>query len=194
MKKIIKIFKETSLLLNETIVSVFMPLLDVFASIINNLEGTLIHESNTLIKLLKRINVNAKKCSKTSAILYQIFLFIYEIFLFYKIAQGEIEYINLNIIFCKTILILIFSISFIVLMQKNYKNSRYSYIVYSQLLLLMPLIIVYWVSYIEGKTIYLKNLNADQWISIFNTIIIYFSGCFIGLAAMYKAEKEKKTN
>lgn len=52
----------------------------------------------------------------------------------------------------------------------------------------------FWIAYIEGKNLYLSNLNADNWISLFGTIILYFSGCFIGLITLYKTEKENAKN
>lgn len=174
----------------ESIISLFLPVLDVLASVINTMADTLIEESKIIIKTSKFIRNNAKKYAKISVILYQIILFGCECIWFYRIGQGKIEYTNFEVIISNTIMMLIYGIAFIVLMQKNYKNSNYSYVVYAQLLLFLPLIMVYWITFIEGKTIYLRDLNADQWIAIFNTVIIYFSACFIGLVGMYKAEKE----
>lgn len=176
----------------ESIVSLFLPILDVLINIINTMADTLIEESKIIIKISKYIRDNTKKYAKISVFLYQGILFGCECIWFYQIVQGRIEYTSFEVIISNTIMILIYGIAFIVLIQKNYKNSSYSYFVYAQLLLFVPLIMVYWITFIEGKTIYLRNLNADQWIAIYNTVIIYFSACFIGLVGMYKAEKEGK--
>ena len=193
-KKIFKLFQEIGLILRQTISSAFLPILNVLASVVQLLIELQEEQVKSVYKIIKDVQDNSKKYARLSATIYQVLLFIYEAFLFYKIVQGRIDYTSFDIIISYTFAIITFSVAFIMLMQKYYKSSNYSYIVYAQLLLLMPLIIVYWVTYIEGRTIYLKNLNADQWIAIFNTIIIYFSGCFIGLVGMYKNEKDSKTN
>ena len=126
-KKIIKIFQEIVLILFQTISSTLLPILDVLASVVRLLIGFREDQVKYAYKIIKTVQNNSKKHARLSATIYQILLFIYEAFLIYKIAQGKIDYTSFGIIIGNTVVILIFSIAFVMLMQKFYKKSNYSY-------------------------------------------------------------------
>lgn len=187
-----KIINEMAQLLLTALSSAVLPILDEIVNILNILSDAINEESKAITKFSNLIIKSAKNYAKTSLILYYVVMFFVEFIMFYKIAQGNILYIGFNDLFSYTIIVVIFSLILVKLTRKYFKGNDINYLIYAQLLLFVPLIMVYWVASIEQKCIVLKDLNADQWIAIFNTIIIYFSGCLIGLVSMYKTEKSKK--
>lgn len=184
MKKIIKSYIN---LINNAITSIIisfiypvMEVIDNFVSIVFSIfEADYSKYNDFLIK-------NLKTNIKVSFIIYYLMLVITEIVILGEILGGEIKYYEFSSLIIYTIIILIFSLVFVIFLNKNYKSKSFNYIIYFQILFLLPLIVVYWIANIEGHNLYLKDLNSDQWISLFNTIIIYFSGCLIGIVTLYK--------
>ena len=85
-----------------------------------------------------------------------------------------------------TIFTILITIYLVHILNNKFNSKNFNIATYIQILYLLPLIVVYWIANIEGHDILLKNINADQWCNIFNSIIIYVSGCIIGLSGYFK--------
>ena len=170
------------------IVSLFYPVLDVLSDVISILNDTL------GINLKKILKITVRRINNTithSLIIYYFILLCFEIYLLIKVLLGKIQFYSFETLLAYSIVLILYNCIFVVFLNKNYKSKNFSYIIYFQILFLLPLGIVHWIANIEGHTLYLNNLNSDQWISIFNTIIIYFSGCLIGIVTLYKNNSQK---
>lgn len=192
MKHLIKYFKllcdKILNLLPTIIISSVYPIIEVTSNICINISkamGINYKQFNTLLNILKK---DIKRTISISFTIYYLALCSFEIYMFITILYGKIKYYGFSTLSLYTILVIIFSFIFVMFLNKNYKSNKFNYLIYFQLLFLLPLFMTYWVANIEGHDLYLENLNANQWISVFNAIIIYFSGCLIGLITLYKSK------
>lgn len=193
IKKIIylalKVFSSTMLSLSIPIADSINEIFKVFGK---SLKLSNIYYDKLYLKVTKFI----KRDFTLSLLLYYIIMLISEIYFFVKILAGRIQYYTFESMILYTLLVIVFNTIFIIFLNKHFKSRNFNYIIYLQILFCLPLLFVYWVANIEGSTIELKNLSSDQWISLFNTIIIYFSGCIIGIATLYRTKecKNEKNN
>lgn len=193
MKSIISIFKD---LLIKIFSSIILPLADTFQVVANLITKTLNLEYEQLNKMTKELDIVIKKYMYYSLIIYYLFLLIMEIYILINILSGKITYYSFWDLSIYSFSFISYTFIFVIFLNNRFKLRNFNFIIYFQLLFLLPLGVVYWIACIEGHTIYLKDLNSDQWISLFNTIIIYFSGCLIGIITLYKNKEvlnEKRT-
>lgn len=192
MKNIFKNVKEAFYNITDiliiTIYSVIMPICDTLIEILKPFYEILDINLKFVNKIGIYITKNLKRTMHISLIIYNLILLVLEFYMLMKVLQGEIIYYKFYTLFFYTLITLLFSIIFVLFLNKNYKSKKLNYFIYFQILFLLPLILVYWIANIEGHTLYLKDLDSNQWISLFNTIIIYFSGCFIGLITLYRTK------
>lgn len=167
----------------EVLLDSFQPILTVAQSLSEILIGKSDKEK---VKIIKTRN-------KYSLLILYIILSLVEILILSNIFLGRILFIPISIFIPVTLIITIFHVSFIYFLIKNKEhNSLIKSIVIIQLLLVFPFLLAYWVVSINGATFYLNTLTADQWISIYNTAIIYISGCILGTAVMFKPYKKEE--
>lgn len=183
MIKIISIFKN---ILIKAISSIVLPFADAIQVIANLVSKILDIEYEQLNKMTEGLDVIIKKNMYYSLIVYYLFLLIMEIYILINILGGKITYYSFWDLSIYSFSFISYTFIFVIFLNNRFKSRNFNFIIYFQLLFLLPLGVVYWVACIEGHTIYLKDLNSDQWISLFNTIIIYFSGCLIGIITLYK--------
>lgn len=176
-------------IITSTVLSVIFPIADLVLNFCNNLTDILGVNLKAIENFSNLIRKNIVKTTQNSLVIYYLILVISEIYMFIKVIQGKIVYYNFSTLLIYTLIIILFSLIFVFFLNKNYKSDKFNYIIYFQILFLLPLIFVYWIANIEGHILYLKDLTSDQWISLFNTIIIYFLGCLIGLITLYKNNK-----
>ena len=177
--------------LSEAFISVIYPIAEAvldFSKLLVNIIGI---QSALISNVLNKSIIKFKNIS-FSFIIYYIILLFTEIYMLTNVLLGIIYYFDFINLFIYTMIILFFNLIFVLFLNKHYKSKKFNYIIYFQILFLLPLIVAYWVANIEGHNLYLKNLNSDQWISLFNTIIIYFSGCLIGIITLYKNNEDVK--
>lgn len=187
MRKIISNF--INILIN-AVSSIVLPLADAIQVVANLVSKVLNVEYEQLNKMTKRLDVIIKKNMYYSLIVYYLFLLIVEIYILINILGGKITYYSFWDLSIYSFSFISYTFIFVIFLNNRFKSRNFNFIIYFQLLFLLPLGVVYWIASIEGHTIYLKNLNSDQWISLFNTIIIYFSGCLIGIITLYKNNSE----
>lgn len=188
MRKIILIFKD---ILINAVPSIFLPFLDTIQVVANLITKTLNLEYEQLNKMTKELDIVIKKYMYYSLIIYYLFLLIVEIYILINILGGKITYYSFWDLSIYAFSFISYTFIFVIFLNNRFKSRNFNFIIYFQLLFLLPLGVVYWIASIEGHTIYLKDLNSDQWISLFNTIIIYFSGCLIGIVTLYKNNSEQ---
>ena len=188
-KNVKEIFYNIAYILITIIYSVIMPICDTLTEILKPFYEILDINFKFVNKVGLYIAKNLKKTMHISLIIYNSILLVLEFYMLMKVLQGEIIYYKFSDLFFYTLITLLFSVIFVLFLNKNYKSKKFSYFIYFQILFLLPLILVYWIANIEGHTLYLKDLDSNQWISLFNTIIIYFSGCFIGLITLYRTKE-----
>ena len=196
MKKILKFIrcaiKELTSTLLEALISAIYPIIEVLSEISKLLVNIVGIQSSLISNILNESIISLKKNIRFSLIIYYIILLSTEVYMLIKVLLGIIYYFDFSTLFIYTTIIMFFNLIFVLFLNRHYKSKKFNYIIYFQILFLLPLIVVYWVANIEGHNLYLKNLNSDQWISLFNTIIIYFSGCLIGIITLYKNREEVK--
>lgn len=183
MKSIISIFKD---ILIKIFSSIVLPLADTFQVVANSITKTLNLEYKQLNKTTKVLDIVIKKYMYYSLIIYYLFLLIMEIYILINILGGKITYYSFWDLSIYSFSFISYTFIFVIFLNNRFKSRNFNFIIYFQLLFLLPLGVAYWIACIEGHTIHLKDLNSDQWISLFNTIIIYFSGCLIGIITLYK--------
>ena len=188
-KNVKEIFYTLADILITVIYSAIMPICDTLTEILKPFYEILDINFKFVNKIATNITKNLKRTMRISLFLYNLILLILEFYMLMKVLQGEIIYYKFSDLFFYTLITFIFSAIFVLFLNKNYKSKKFSYFIYFQILFLLPLILVYWIANIEGHTLYLKDLDSNQWISLFNTIIIYFSGCFIGLITLYRTKE-----
>lgn len=193
MRSIISILK--NILIN-MFSSITLPLADTFQVVANLVSKILNIEYEQLNKMTKELDIIIKKNMYYSLIIYYLFLLIMEIYILINILGGKITYYSFWTLLSYSFAFITYTFIFVIFLNNRFKSRNFNFIIYFQLLFLLPLGVVYWIASIEGHNIYLKDLNSDQWISLFNTIIIYFSGCLIGIITLYKNKEvsnEKRT-
>lgn len=199
MKSIISILKNILINLLSTIT---LPLVDTIQVMVNLVFELLNIEYEQLNKMTKDLDIIIKKNMYYSLIIYYLFLLTMEIYILINILGGRVTYYRFWILLSYSFIFITYTFIFVIFLNNRFKSRNFNFIIYFQLLFLLPLGVVYWIANIEGHDIYLKDLNSDQWISLFNTIIIYFSGCLIGIITLYKnkensnekgTKKEKRT-
>lgn len=189
LRNIISIIKE---IIFTFLSSALLPLLEVFQELVNNIREIFEIEQKLISKIQKAIQRNLKSNIYFSLAIYYIILVSLEIIMLVKLLNGMITYYDISILISFTFLVLLFSFVFSFFLNKHFKTSKFSYLIYFQLLFLLPIVMTHWIANIEGHNIYLQYLNSDQWISIFNTVIIYFSGCLIGIVTLYKTNEANR--
>lgn len=147
-----------------------------------NIQNNLKIDTKKIIKILD----NAEKLVIASSIFYYILLVLVEIVLTLSILLGKIPIIKFELLMIITIFIILITIYLVHIFNNKFNSKNFNIATYIQILYLLPLILVYWIANIEGHDILLKNINADQWCNIFNSIIIYVSGCIIGFSGYLK--------
>ena len=182
-----KIIKEILQRIMQIISIALYPIIDLFTDITSN-SYMLKKLSNKLAKFIKETSTFT---IKYTLIVYYIILTIYELCFLAVIIKGEIPCIAISELAAWSFVIITYNIFFVFFLNKHYKTNKFSYIIYFQILFFAPIMIVYWIANIEEHNIYLSDLNATQWLSAFNTIILYLSACFIGLISLYKSEKNE---
>lgn len=199
MKSIISNLKNILINLLSTIT---LPLVDTIQVMVNLVFELLNIEYEQLNKMTKDLDIIIKKNMYYSLIIYYLFLLTMEIYILINILGGRVTYYRFWILLSYSFIFITYTFIFVIFLNNRFKSRNFNFIIYFQLLFLLPLGVVYWIANIEGHDIYLKDLNSDQWISLFNTIIIYFSGCLIGIITLYKnkedsnqkgTKKEKRT-
>lgn len=199
MKSIISILK--NILIN-TLSTITLPLVDTIQVMVNLVFELLNIEYEQLNKMTKDLDIIIKKNMYYSLIIYYSFLLTMEVYILINILGGRVTYYRFWILLSYSFIFITYTFIFVIFLNNRFKSRNFNFIIYFQLLFLLPLGVVYWIANIEGHDIYLKDLNSDQWISLFNTIIIYFSGCLIGIITLYKnkensnekgTKKEKRT-
>lgn len=188
LRNIISTFKE---ILFTFLSSAFLPLLEVFQELVINIREIFEIEQKLINKIQKAIQRNLKSNIYFSLAIYYIILVTLEIIMLINLLKGKITYYDISTLISFSFLVLLFSFIFAFFLNKHFRTSKFSYLIYFQLLFLLPIVMTHWIANIEGHNIYLQYLNSDQWISIFNTIIIYFSGCLIGIVTLYKTNETK---
>lgn len=195
MKRLSENFREILNNISNTISTILLssaiPVIDLFIDVNKTLLDAFGLNYKIIDKISQIIIKNIKKTATISLFLYYIILLISELYILIKVLYGKIQYFDFLTLFIYTVVILLFSLIFVSFLNKNYKSKKFNYLIYFQILFLLPLGAAYWIANIEGHDLYLKNLTSDQWISLFNTIIIYFSGCFIGLVTLHKSKEEE---
>ena len=147
---------------------------------------------NDVIKNIVKVIENESTILNASKLYYAFLIFI-DIFLIISIFRGTILYIPINNLTVYIILFILIVLSILNLLLKHSNFSiKLKVFSISQVLVIIPIIIAYWIVSIEGKNFYLSNLNIDQWSSIFNNIIIYFATCIIGVVSIYRGIKDRK--
>ncbi|MBE5820727.1 MAG: hypothetical protein E7310_08000 [Clostridiales bacterium] len=131
--------------------------------------------------------INEKSIINNASKLYYFLLSLLDIFLIGSIIRGEIIYIPIeNFIVCIIIfIIMVFSILNLLLKHSQF-NEKLKLFSLAQVLIILPIIVIYWIVSIEKRDFYLKDLDINQWSSIFNNMIIYFATCVIGIISLYK--------
>lgn len=174
--------------------SAFLPIIKTLLLVLEVIFEAFNYESETVKKIIDKISKELKRLFKITFAIWYTILILSEAGMLLSICQGNIQFYEFNILFSYTIIILGCSFGLIKMLRKNSGNLNFNYVIYIQILILLPMMAAFWIAYIEGKNLYLSNFNADNWISLFSTIILYFSGCFIGLITLYKTEKENVKN
>lgn len=183
------IFNNLLSIIFDIVLIVFLPLIDVLKIIAKAITSSLNITFNINKKNFLKILDRCEKVLSISIFIYYIMLIILEISLTLSILNGKIinfNFIELLILTIFTILITIYLVNII---NEKSNSKKFNIFTFIQILYLLPLITAYWIASIEGHDIILKNINADQWCNIFNSIIIYVSGCIIGFSNYLKTEK-----
>lgn len=135
--------------------------------------------------------IKNKSTIENASKIYYIFLIFIDILLIGSIFKGKIFYIQVENLIIYIIMFILFILSILNLLLKHSKfNNRLKVFSIVQVLVIIPILIAYWIVSIEGREFYLKELDIDQWSSIFNNIIIYFATCTIGIVSSYKSIKK----
>lgn len=174
--------------------SAFLPIIKTMLLVLEVILYAFNYENKTVKKTIDKISKELKKLFKITFAIWYLILILSEIGMLLGVCQGNIQFYEFDILLSYTIIILGCSFGLIKMIRQNPNNLYFNYIIYIQVIILLPMMAAFWIAYIEGKDLYLANLNAENWISLFGTIILYFSGCFIGLITLYKTEKDKNTN
>lgn len=137
--------------------------------------------------------IKNKSTIENASKIYYIFLIFIDILLIGSIFKGKIFYIQVENLIIYIIMFILFILSILNLLLKHSKfNNRLKVFSIVQVLVIIPILIAYWIVSIEGRGFYLKELDIDQWSSIFNNIIIYFATCTIGVVSSYKSIIDKR--
>lgn len=189
LNKIATIIIKFAKLITNIVLIIFLPFIDTLTPIIRKIINYLNKNFKIDIDFVIKILDKCEQVLNISIILYYLLLLTLEMALTINILNGVIpnyDFISLFILTMFTVLITIYLVNII---NKKKKSKKTNIITYIQILYLLPLITAYWIASIEGHDIILKNINADQWCNIFNSIIIYVSGCIIGFSNYLKTEK-----
>lgn len=185
MKNILKALKEVFIVIFQIL---FLPIIDCVDSLLKNFYD----EKNILTNKVFIFTKNTfDKIYSVTLVVYYLLLLLTQIVAFFQIVSGKISCLDFRNLLIVSFAILIFNIVFVHFLNTHFKLKKTIYIIYFQLLFFLPILIVYWIACIEGHEIFLINLNADQWISVFNNMIIYLSGCIIGISNLYRADTIK---
>lgn len=189
--KIKKFITTTFKYISYIIIATFLPIIEAITDITKDIITlpSIKIIKNIFSEINEAISYSIKTTSKFALIIYYTIFTFYELNIFGTILKGEITYVDFNELTATIVLIILFNFIFVKFLNKHFKSQKFNYIIYCQILFLLPIIVVYWIAYIEKHNIVLTTLNSTQWIEIFNAIIIYFSACFIGIASLYKSEK-----
>lgn len=185
----INIFRNLSSVIYDIIIIALLPIIDIFKNIIKELANSLNIKFDINKKIIIDILDRSEKVLNISILIYYILLILLEIALTISILDGTIKNYNFLELLVTTIFTILITIYLVNIINRKKKQKNFSIIIYIQILFLLPLMTAYWIANIEGHDIILKNINADQWCNIFNSIIIYVSGCIIGFSNYLKAEK-----
>lgn len=169
-----------------TIIIVINPFFEISNQITRELCKSIQNNFKINTKAIIKILDNAERLVITSSIFYYILLVLVEIVLTLSILLGNIPLIKFELLMIITIFTILITIYLVHILNNKFNSKNFNIATYIQILYLLPLILVYWIANIEGHDILLKNINADQWCNIFNSIIIYVSGCIIGFSSYFK--------
>lgn len=173
----------------DIVLIVFLPLIDVLKIIAKAITSSLNITFNINKKNFLKILDRCEKVLSISIFIYYIMLIILEISLTLSILNGKIINFNFIELLMLTIFTILITIYLVNIINEKSNSKKFNIFTFIQILYLLPLITAYWIASIEGHDIILKNINADQWCNIFNSIIIYVSGCIIGFSNYLKTEK-----
>ena len=173
----------------DAIIIVLLPIIEVIKTIVKLLTNSLNITFNINKKIIIDVLDRCEKVLNISIVFYYIMLIILEIILTLNILNGAIKNYNFPELLILTIFTILITIYIVNIINKKSNSKKFNIITYIQILYLLPLITAYWIASIEEHDIILKNINADQWCNIFNSIIIYVSGCIIGFSNYLKTEK-----
>lgn len=195
----------------ETIVIVLEPILVAIVDIINmflrveqeminnviKVEKEVIYNiieiENTFIKNIINI-INEKRIINNASKIYYVLLTLVDIFFIWTIIKGKIIYIPTDDFIAYIVIFIIIVLSILNLLLKHSQfNEKLKLFSIAQVLIILPIIAIYWIVSIEMKDFYLRYLDINQWSSIFNNMIIYFATCVIGIISLYK-DKTKRNN
>lgn len=183
------IFSNFLSIIYDAIIIVILPFIDVLRTIVKILTTSLNITFNINKKSILNVLDRCEKVLNISIVFYYIMLILLEISLTLSILNGTIKNYNFSELLVLTIFTILITIYIVNIINKKSNSKKFNIITYIQILYLLPLITAYWIASIEGHDIVLKNINADQWCNIFNSIIIYVSGCIIGFSNYLKTEK-----
>ena len=170
----------------------FLSIIDIFRTTWNmeiNFIRNVMKEEEKILNVIKNISivVNDKAVIEDASKMYYWILLFIDGFLILSILEGKIIYIPMSELFCYIIIFIISIYCVLNLLLKYSKfNNKLKLFSIIQVLIIIPIVIVYWIVSIEGVAFELKELDVNQWSSIFNNIIIYFATCVIGILSVYK--------
>lgn len=175
----------TSFVFN-TLIVILNPFFEIANQITREICKIIQNKSKIDTKAIIKILDNSERLVIASCIFYYILLVLMEIVLTLSILIGIIPLIDFELLVIITIFTILITIYLVHILNNKFKSKKFHIATYIQILYLLPLILAYWVANIEGHDIVLKNINADQWCNIFNSIIIYVSSCIIGFSGYFK--------
>lgn len=159
---------------------------EVFNNVIEA-ENIFLENIFNMITENSRIN-NASK-------IYYLLLTLLDIFLIGTIIKGKIIYIPMDELIVYIIIFMLVILSTLNLFLKHSQfNEKLKLFSIAQVLIIIPIIVIYWIVSIEMRDFYLRDLDINQWSSIFNNMIIYFATCVIGIITLYKGKLKKNNN
>lgn len=188
MKKLSNEIIRTIITALEPILVTVIDLITIFYELERKVLNDVFEVENRFIKQI--INIITKNSTINNASkIYYIFLIVVDILLVGYISMGKIIYISTNELIAYIILFSLLIASIMNLILKHSKfNEKIKIFSIVQVLIIIPIMVVYWIVSIEGRTFYLKDLNIDQWGLIFNNMLIYFATCIIGIITLYNGK------
>lgn len=197
MKKVNQIFKVIYKFLITALEPFFLSIIDIM-KYGGNIEINIIKNAVEIeSEFIKDIISTIKDSSiiDDASKLYYTILIVMDIFLISSIFKGKIVYIQMEdlITYIICFIAIVFSVLNLLLKHSKFNNKIKLFSVI-QVLVIIPIVFAYWIVSIEGNTFEFKNLDVNQWSSIFNNVIIYFATCIIGIVSTYKSFFDSNNN